>query len=110
MVFVIANTRAKERKRDFLYLKLFGAKDSFLHSLFQLEFFIVVSVSFLFSVILTFAFTYFLVSYVFESSLVIDLKYPFILYILGVGLCALLSYLVTARLLQKEEYSELLSS
>lgn len=110
MVFVIANTRASERKKDFLYLRLFGASESLLVWVFQFEFIVVIAISFLFSFLLSYLVSFFLVSYVFESSLIFDWQWPTFLLTSGLGICSFLAYVVTKRMLSKEEYEELLSA
>lgn len=110
MVFVIANTRSKERKKDFLYLRLFGASEAVLHWVFQLEFLVVVLVSFLFSLVLSYSLSFFLVSYVFESTLQFDWAWPLFLLLSSLFICFLLVYSLVKSMLTKEEYTELLSS
>jgi putative ABC transport system permease protein len=108
MVFVIANTRSKERKKDFLYLRLFGASSKKLIQMFQWEFIFIVSTAFLLSLGFSYLLCYFLVAYVFDAVLEFYWPLPLGLFVLSVLISSMLAYFASRKILTKEEYGELL--
>lgn len=108
MVFVIANTRSKERKKDFLYLRLFGASSKKLIQMFQWEFLFIVTTAFLLSLGFSYLLCYFLVAYVFDAVLEFYWPLPIALFLIAILISSLLAYFASRKILTKEEYGELL--
>ncbi|MEC9282885.1 MAG: FtsX-like permease family protein [Bdellovibrionota bacterium] len=109
LVFVISNARSKERKKDFLYLKLFGASESLLSTMFLTEFMFVFSMASLSSFAINAAVSYFLVTYVFDSELRLNFQYPVMVFVFSFVFLVLLSLLASRKRIQSEEFTELMA-
>lgn len=109
LVFVIANSRSKERKKDFLYLKLFGANEALINKMFLTEFMFVFVMASLTSFVINAFVSYFLVSYVFDSELDLNFQYPILVFVLSFVFLVLLSLVASKKRIASEEYTDLMA-